>query len=93
MPQVIEFAQPDAASSTIRQAPADVPDVSVVVPVFNELDNLGELVDRIHAALAPTGRSFELIVVDDGSRDRSGVLLQQMAVERPWLRPVLLVRN
>ncbi|MCP2937922.1 glycosyltransferase, partial [Salmonella enterica subsp. enterica serovar Typhimurium] len=67
MPQVLEFAQPELPT----RAPAEAPEVSVVVPVFNEFDNLGDLVDRIHAALAPTGRRFELIVVDDGSRDGS----------------------
>lgn len=89
MPQVLEFAQPELPA----RATAEAPEVSVVVPVFNEVDNLGDLVDRIHAALAPTGRRFELIVVDDGSRDGSGALLTRLVAERPWLRPVLLVRN
>ncbi|MEK7883243.1 glycosyltransferase family 2 protein [Methyloversatilis sp. NSM2] len=89
MPQVLEFAQPELPA----RATAEAPEVSVVVPVFNEFDNLGDLVDRIHAALAPTGRRFELIVVDDGSRDGSGALLTRLVAERPWLRPVLLVRN
>jgi glycosyltransferase involved in cell wall biosynthesis len=89
MPQVIEFVQPEVP----MRASAESPEVSVVVPVFNELDNLGDLVDRIHAAVAPTGRRFELIVVDDGSRDGSGELLTRLATKRPWLRPVRLVRN
>lgn len=89
MSQVLEFASPEPPAC----ATAEAPEVSVVVPVFNELDNLGDLVDRIHAALAPTGRRFELIVVDDGSRDGSGALLTRLVAERPWLRPVLLVRN
>ena len=89
MPQVLEFAQADVPVPATSQPP----DVSVVVPVFNEVDNLAELVDRIHAALEPTGRRFELIVVDDGSRDGSGTLLTRFVADRPWLRPVLLVRN
>jgi glycosyltransferase involved in cell wall biosynthesis len=89
MSQVLEFAPPE---SPVR-ATAEVPEVSIVVPVYNESDNLAELVDRIHAALVPTGRRFELIVIDDGSNDGSGALLRLLVVERPWLRPVLLVRN
>lgn len=89
MPQVVELVKPELPVRALAEAP----EVSVVVPVFNELDNLGDLVDRIHAALAPTGRRFELIVVDDGSRDGSGALLVRLASARSWLRPVRLVRN
>jgi glycosyltransferase involved in cell wall biosynthesis len=67
--------------------------VSVVIPVYNEAENLAELVDRVEAALAPGGRSFELILIDDGSRDASGVLLATLAQTRPWLRPLTLIRN
>ncbi|KAB2860330.1 MAG: glycosyltransferase, partial [Bauldia sp.] len=48
------------------------PDVSIVVPVFDERDALPGLIDEIDAALAPLGRSSELIFVDDGSTDGSG---------------------
>lgn len=68
-------------------------DVSVVVPVYNEVENLPDLVERIEAALAPTGRSFELLCVDDGSSDGSDRRLAELAGTRPWLRPVYLARN
>ncbi len=68
-------------------------DVSIVIPVYNEVENLPDLVSRVHAALAPTGRRFELICTDDGSRDGSDRLLAQLAAERPWLKPVYLARN
>lgn len=90
MSAVLEFAQPDLPSS--QTIAVDV-DVSVVIPVLNEEDNLGELISRVHDALVSGGYSFELIVVDDGSSDRSAALLTEMAIERQWLRPVLLVRN
>jgi glycosyltransferase involved in cell wall biosynthesis len=67
--------------------------VSVVVPVYNEQDNLPELVERIGAALGRSGRSFEAILVDDGSRDRSAEVLAGLAAARPWLRPLYLMRN
>jgi glycosyltransferase involved in cell wall biosynthesis len=52
------------------------PQVSVVLPVFNEVDHLVEEIDRIRAALESSEYSFEIVVVDDGSTDGSGELLQ-----------------
>lgn len=68
-------------------------DVSVVIPVYNEAENLSELVERVGAALLPTGRSFELLLVDDGSADESRRILRGLAAARPWLRPLVLIRN
>lgn len=68
-------------------------DVSVVIPVFNEAENLQELVDRVGTALAPTGRSYELLLVDDGSRDGSRAILRTLAARHDWLRPLQLIRN
>ena len=74
-------------------AAAADPLLSVVIPVYNEADNLLDLVTRVHDALAAADISFELICVDDGSRDGSARLLEQLAAGRPWLRPVYLIRN
>ena len=46
-------------------------DISVVVPIFNEEDSLAMLVSRLHEALMSTGRSYEVVLVDDGSKDQS----------------------
>jgi len=73
--------------------PAAAVDVSVVIPVFNEAENLRELVERVGQALAPCGRSFELLLVDDGSGDGSRALLAGLAGTYPWLRPLALIRN
>jgi glycosyltransferase involved in cell wall biosynthesis len=67
--------------------------VSVVIPVYNEEANLTELVTRVGAALQRSGKSFELICVDDGSRDGSAAALEALAAERPWLKPLYLIRN
>ena len=67
--------------------------ISVVIPVYNEAENVRELVGRVGAALAPTGRSFELVIVDDGSKDGTRTILQSLAAERDWLRPLALIRN
>ena len=93
-PPLIHPAPPRPAippdSDTVR-LPA--PQVSVVIPVYNEADNLPDLVTRVHDALAPTGRAFELVCVDDGSRDGSATILEDLARTRPWLKPVYLIRN
>jgi len=93
-------AQTETTSTPGRQAPHLRPArpsaalaVSVVIPVYNEADNLRELVERVGAALAPTGRSFELILVDDGSADGSAEILRSLAATHPWLRPFVLIRN
>ena len=69
------------------------PDVSIVVPIYNEVDNLPDLVARIGRAMAGQPLSFELLAVDDGSTDGSRARLSELAATTPWLRPVLLARN
>jgi len=65
--------------------------ISVVVPVYNEEANVAELVGRVSSALAP--REFELIVIDDGSRDGTAEALAGLAASRPWLKPLYMIRN
>jgi glycosyltransferase involved in cell wall biosynthesis len=67
--------------------------VSVVIPVYNEEANVAELVERVGAAMRRAGKSFELICVDDGSRDASAAKLEALAGARPWLKPLYLIRN
>ena len=52
-------------------------ELSVVIPVFNEADNLDELVERCLAACRATGKTFEIILVDDGSADNSPEKIEQ----------------
>ena len=54
----------------------DVLDVTVVLPVYNEKGHLAEEIDRIRRALAASGKTFEILVVDDGSNDGSGEQLR-----------------
>ncbi|TMH68999.1 MAG: glycosyltransferase [Betaproteobacteria bacterium] len=67
--------------------------VSVVIPVYNEEANLADLVARVGGAMQRSGKSFELICVDDGSRDGSAAALEALAADRPWLKPLYLIRN
>jgi undecaprenyl-phosphate 4-deoxy-4-formamido-L-arabinose transferase len=59
------------------------PDLSVVIPVYNEDAGLQTLFDRLYPALDKLGRSYEVIFVDDGSRDRSAALLKDQFLARP----------
>jgi glycosyltransferase involved in cell wall biosynthesis len=67
--------------------------VSVVIPVYNEEANVAELVERVGGAMRRAGKSFELICIDDGSRDHTAAKLEALAAERPWLKPLYLIRN
>ncbi len=69
------------------------PTVSIVIPVYNEAENLRDLVAQVQAAMQAQSRSFELLLVDDGSRDGSRALLRELAATHPWLRPLALIRN
>lgn len=69
------------------------PDFSVVIPVYNEQDNLPQLLERTLATCRALGREFELILVDDGSRDHSARLLTEAAEREPEVVAVLLNRN
>lgn len=69
------------------------PAISVVIPIYNEAENLPDLVARVGDALERTGKPFELICVDDGSRDDSAHILAELAERTPWLRPRFLIRN
>ncbi len=70
------------------------PRVSVVVPVYNEAQGLAALFARLYPALDAQGRSYEIIFVDDGSRDRSLALLRAQFEQRPDVtRVVVLAAN
>ncbi len=69
------------------------PSVSIVIPIYNEIENVDELVARIDQALAPGGIAFEAVLVDDGSKDGTGVRLAELATSRVWLKPIYLARN
>ena len=76
---------------------AEKTSVTVVIPVYNERDNIPELLERTLKscrALGRAGRSWELILVDDGSRDGSSEMLAEAARNNPGeIKALLLNRN
>ncbi len=93
------LAAPTFTSAPIATvvAPQNVDKVasfSVVVPVFNEEDNLPELLRRLLTSCRSLQRPFEIVLVDDGSRDNSANILQDAAQQNPGeIIVVLLNRN
>lgn len=79
----------------MAEAKSDVqtPFLSVVAPVFNEIESLEAFYRRVREVMQSTGESWELVLVDDGSRDGSTELIRRLAVEDPHVRPVIFARN
>ena len=69
------------------------PTFSIIAPVFNEIDCLDELYRQIRRVMDSTGEAWELVLVDDGSRDGSTDKIRQLAVEDEHVRPVIFARN
>ena len=68
-------------------------EVSVVLPVLDEVESLGVLHRELTEALKRLGRSYEIIFVDDGSRDGSFQRVEKLRLEDPRVRGVQLRRN
>ena len=66
---------------------------SIVAPVFNEEETLPHFYQRVVAVMEELGGGFELIFVDDGSRDRSAAVLRRLHQEDPRVKLVKLSRN
>jgi len=70
-----------------------LPTVSIVVPVYNSESTLEDLVAGLGRVLPGASSAFELILVDDGSRDGSGRAVDALASRLPWVRAIHLSRN
>lgn len=73
--------------------PAPAPEISVVLPVFDEEDNLRALSDELLPVVRGLGRPFEVLFVDDGSRDGSPAVLREIAARHPEVSVWRLDRN
>ena len=74
-------------------AAGEHPVVSVVAPVYNEEAILEELYRRLSAVLDGAGESWELVLVNDGSRDRSGQIMRELHARDPRVKVVDFARN
>ncbi len=70
-----------------------MPEVSIIIPIFNEADNIELLFTELAAELALLNKKYELIFVDDGSSDGSSLLLDQIASDNDNTRVLHMRRN
>ncbi len=68
----------------------NTPEVSIVIPVYNEEAGLQSLFDRLYPALDKLNRSYEVIFINDGSKDRSPAMLREQFQKRPEVTRVVL---
>ena len=70
-----------------------MPKISIVVPFHNEEENIAGMYDGLRSVMERTGEAYELVFVDDGSRDRTCFLLREIAAFDPLVTVVRLSRN
>jgi glycosyltransferase involved in cell wall biosynthesis len=72
---------------------SDAPYLSLVIPAYNEQENIPVLLERVGASLSQIGRPFEVLIVDDGSNDSTPQLLNDGMQKYPWLRVLRMAKN
>ncbi len=82
-------AAPNAHASPDESTGRNTLDVSVILPVFNEVEHLRQEVDRVRASMDASDYTYEIIIVDDGSSDGSG----ELALSLPDVRVIRFLQN
>src|SRR5436305_1073479 len=72
---------------------SDAPYLSLVIPAYNEQENIPVLLERVGSALSQTGKGFEVLIVDDGSTDSTPKLLEEGMQKYRWLRVLRMAKN
>ena len=70
-----------------------MPDVSIIIPLFNEEESLPELIERIGKVMTEQNLSYEVLMVDDGSTDSSWSVIQKLAAGNPHIKGLSFRRN
>ncbi len=83
----------EAERAPVARVAVDMPEISAIIPVYNEIESLPGLLDELNAVLYGTGRSYEVILVDDGSADGSGAWIEDRARKDPCVRGILFEAN
>ncbi len=74
-------------------APSVAPELSIVVPAYNEIENLEPLLAELRAAITTTGRTAEIVLVDDASTDGGDAWIADRARRDPTVRAILLAER
>ncbi len=105
MPSLTPITEPNTSQVTVVDcAPGSdaakemrndmtIPEISVIIPVYNEEDNLELLYEKLLISLTGTKRTWEVILIDDGSKDTSFAELQKLAANDKRIKVVRFVRN
>lgn len=83
----------EAADSHYAHLPSAGVDLSIVIPIYNEVETLPHLVNQVIQGVSAFSGTYEIICVDDGSQDGSVELLKQLVIRHQPLRAVILRRN
>lgn len=90
---IMERTRGEGLLASLDAAPPLPCELSIIVPIHNEEENVGPLVDELCEVLTGIGLSHEIVLVDDGSTDQSLAMLLKLAGSRPRLTVVELRRN
>lgn len=83
--------EPSVRATAVRLD--EKPQVSVVIPAYNEAERIAPTLVEAHAYFASRSQPFEVLVVDDGSADRTPEIVERMSLDFPQLRLVRMDRN
>jgi glycosyltransferase involved in cell wall biosynthesis len=89
----MEDKMTNGPTNSATPPPAEHVSLSVVIPVYNEEENLGRLYDALQHALGDLSETWEVILVDDGSKDNSYALLKELHQRDPRFRVIRFRRN
>lgn len=84
---------PHSLASATGGTASKPPNLSIILPVYNEQESLPPLLAELHAALRATGQSYEILLVDDGSTDGSAAVIRGAALESPAVTGIVFEKN
>src|SRR5271156_1926912 len=70
-----------------------MPELSVIIPAYNEEKRLAPVLDSVHSFFAAKGTDFEIVVVNDGSTDNTGALVKQFAAQHKQIKLIEHTHN
>ncbi len=79
--------------TTVEPSSPSAPEVSVVIPTYNEEDNVVQITEAVIQELTPITRSFEIVIIDNNSADRTVELIRELCVRYPFVRSIVNTRN
>jgi dolichol-phosphate mannosyltransferase len=89
----LTLPEPETRVETSPNRMEETPYLSLVIPCYNEEENVPTLLSRVEASLRLTQKPFEVVIVDDGSTDSTPTLLAKAMETQPWLRVVRMSKN